>query len=86
MEEFLTFLIRPLLSKPESLQISTNPGNISISVSPEDTGRVIGKHGQIINSLRTLFKAYCSLHNLPPTSLTLNAPPISKTDSRPDSH
>ncbi len=83
MEDFLTFLINPLLSDPDSLRISSQPGNISISVNPADTGRAIGKHGQIINSIRTLFKTYCSLHRLAPTSLTLLAPPQTTSEQTP---
>lgn len=81
MEKFLTFIIRPLLTDPDALHISAHPGNISIKVSLQDTGRVIGKHGQIINGIRTLLKTYCTTHRLPVTSLTLNAPLLAKTDS-----
>ncbi|MBI2587327.1 KH domain-containing protein, partial [Candidatus Amesbacteria bacterium] len=65
MPNYLTYLITPLLSHPDQLEISSQAGSVTIKVSPDDTGRVIGKHGLVINSLRTLLKTYCHLHQLP---------------------
>lgn len=78
MEDYLSYLLTPLLTHPDDLSISSNAGAIFLKVHPEDTGRVIGKHGQIINSLRTLLKTYCALHHLPTVTLSLTTPP--KTD------
>lgn len=80
MQDYLTYLISPLLSQPNQLEITSQPGTVSIKVGIDDTGRIIGKHGLVINSLRTLLKTYCHLRELPFVTLTLSAPPKSKTD------
>ncbi|MEK9200752.1 MAG: KH domain-containing protein [Patescibacteria group bacterium] len=74
MQDFLTFLITPLLTTPDSLQISVNGSTVTLKVGDADTGRVIGKHGATINSLRTLVKTYCAAQSLPPVNLILDAP------------
>lgn len=85
MEDFLRFLISPLLSSPDELVISTNASTITIKVADGDVGRLIGKHGSVINALRTLTKTYCSSHSLPQVTLVLDSPPLAtqapKTDS-----
>lgn len=71
MQDFLNFLITPLLLKPEELVITMHNYSASIKVSPEDAGRVIGKHGIVISSLRNLCRTYCLSHNLNPVNLSL---------------
>ena len=75
MEDFLRYLVSPLLGNPNSLEIHVASSSVSLKVAPEDAGRVIGRHGQIINSLRALLKSYCALHHLPITYLHLQVPP-----------
>lgn len=65
MSDFLTFLVTPLLTKPDELQIRESQSGISMSVSAEDMGRVIGKNGVIIMAIRNLIRVYCATHNLP---------------------
>lgn len=62
MKENLEFIIKALVEKKEEVQIeetSSDYGGITynIKVSPEDIGRIIGKSGKTIKSLRTIFKA-----------------------------
>ena len=78
MDKFLVYLISPLLVEPEKLVITPNEGTITLEVGSEDTGRIIGKHGSVIHSLRVLLKTYCAMHQLPQVTLVLNSPP--KTD------
>lgn len=82
MEEFLRFLITPLLSQPDELHISTSAHTIVLDTSPQDAGHVIGKHGSIIHAIRTLAKTYSISHKLPFFTIVLNspAPPPAKTD------
>lgn len=80
MQDFLKFLISPLLTKPDELSISDTRSAVYLTVSAVDTGRVIGKHGTIISAIRTLLRAYCTLNRLPHASLIL------KTDSDLSSH
>ena len=80
MQDFLKFLISPLLTKPEELSISDSKSAVYLTVSDIDTGRVIGKHGTIISAIRTLLRAYCTLNHLPHANLIL------KTDSDSPPH
>jgi predicted RNA-binding protein YlqC (UPF0109 family) len=75
MEDFIRYIVTPLLSQPDSLEISSQTGAITLKVGDSDVGRVIGKQGNVINSIRTLLKTYCAVHQLPPTNLVLNTPP-----------
>ncbi len=78
MEDFLKFLLTPLLSEPKKLKFSVSPGQISLEVAPADVGRIIGKQGSVINSIRTLSKTYCATRQLPPVNVTLITPEIKK--------
>lgn len=71
MSDFLKFLITPLLSQPEKLSISEAGSTLYLQVDEQDNGRVIGKHGAIIIALRTMIRTYCTLRNLPYTTLIL---------------
>lgn len=75
MEEFLTYLISPILSVPSELKITTTVNTVTIQVSDSDIARVIGKHGSVIHNIRTLFKTYCANLKLTPSTLILNSPP-----------
>lgn len=75
MQDFLKFLISPLLTKPDELSVSDTRPSVYLTVSDIDTGRVIGKHGTIISAIRTLLRTYCTLNHLPHANLIL------KTDS-----
>ena len=79
MENFLTFLITPLLSAPEALSIVRDASGYSVTTSPSDTGMIIGKNGSVINSIRSLAKSYCLQHRLPPANIRLATQPL-KTD------
>ena len=51
-----------LLDKPEELEIAEVEGDrgaliLELSVDPEDMGKIIGKRGRIIRSIRSLARA-----------------------------
>lgn len=54
-------IIRSLVSAPEEVEIliteSSSTTVLSIDVVPEDRGKIIGRGGVIIKSLKTLFNA-----------------------------
>jgi uncharacterized protein len=58
MKELIEFIIRSLVDHPEGVQVTEvqSPGStlVEISVDEADMGRVIGKGGRVINSVRTL--------------------------------
>lgn len=78
MEDFLKYIVSPLLTEPKQLKIDVQSNSVSMKVADADVGRVIGKQGNVINAIRTLLKTYCAVHQLPPINLLLDTPPIPK--------
>jgi uncharacterized protein len=58
VKELVTFVVQQLVSNPNDVVVSViekEDGNtIEIKVAPQDRGRVIGKEGHTIKSLRAL--------------------------------
>jgi hypothetical protein len=61
VKELLEFLARALVDDPDQVVVTQVEGERSVilqlKVSPEDTGKVIGKNGRIAQALRTVIKA-----------------------------
>lgn len=61
MEEFLSSIVKKIVDNPEEVSIKEVQGDRTIiyelSVKKEDIGKVIGKQGKIINSLRAIINA-----------------------------
>lgn len=61
MKDLAIYLLSFLVDKPDEVEVSeseSSNGNIliNIKVAKEDMGRVIGKEGRIINSIRDMLK------------------------------
>lgn len=60
-EQFLVFVVKSLVSKPDSVKIERTIDEkgvlLELTVDPEDLGRVIGKRGATAQSIRTLLRA-----------------------------
>lgn len=61
MREFLEYLIKNIVDVPEKVNIDESEddyGNVllTITVDPSDMGKIIGKEGRIIKSIRELTK------------------------------
>ena len=58
MEEFVAYLIKNMVDQPEKVDIRALAGEgrllIEIRVAQEDIGKVVGRKGNVIRSLRTL--------------------------------
>ena len=58
MEEFLDYLVKQIVTKPEEVKIEKEEKDgqlfFTVGVAEEDRGRLIGRGGNIINSLRHL--------------------------------
>lgn len=58
MDEFVAYIVKNMVNKPESVDIRSTEGQngllIEIRVAPEDVGKVVGRQGHVIRSLRTL--------------------------------
>ncbi len=61
MKELVEYIVRSLVDNPDRVEIKETQGEssilIEIKVADEDTGKVIGREGRIINSIRTLVKS-----------------------------
>lgn len=59
--ELVTFIVHNLVAEPERLEIDAQSNSrgvrIEIRCAPDDAGRIIGRGGRVINSLRTLARA-----------------------------
>lgn len=61
-------VVRPLVDHEEDLEIVSHDEDgtlvIEISVNEEDTGKVIGRQGRVIKSVRTLARAAASRNDM----------------------
>ena len=59
--ELVTFIVHNLVSEPEHLNITAQREGrelrIEIRCASDDAGRIIGRGGRVINSIRTLARA-----------------------------
>jgi uncharacterized protein len=67
MKELVQFLARHLVNNPDVVEVNEAHGNttsvLELRVAKEDLGRVIGKQGRTVNSLRTILNAVASRTN-----------------------
>ena len=61
MKILLEYIVKNIVKVPDEVIITetTNEDGVvvfNISVNPEDMGRVIGKGGKVINSIRTIMR------------------------------
>lgn len=58
MKNLLEFILIHLVDNPDAVRIEMSQDGdtevFTLFVAPEDMGKVIGKHGNVINSIRTL--------------------------------
>ncbi|TSC54250.1 MAG: hypothetical protein LiPW16_80 [Microgenomates group bacterium LiPW_16] len=58
MKALLTWLIKAIVDNPEKVKVSETEDNgqltLKLNVAKEDMGKVIGKGGKIIKSIRSL--------------------------------
>ncbi|HOO55674.1 MAG TPA: KH domain-containing protein [bacterium] len=61
MKDLLILLTKSIVDLPEEVSISEVEGEkavvYEIKVAESDVGKVIGKHGRIINAIRTIVRA-----------------------------
>ena len=61
MKELLAELARGLVDEPERVRVIEHAEDggvfLELEVAPDDTGKVIGKHGRTADALRTLLTA-----------------------------
>ena len=61
MDKLVEFVAKSLVDHPEAVSVTTREEDdsviITLSVDPEDTGKVIGKQGRIAKAIRAIVKA-----------------------------
>ena len=61
MEELLLFIARSLVDEPEKVEVegreTDSRVDLVLRVAPDDIGKVIGRHGRIVKTIRTVMKA-----------------------------
>ncbi|MBN1782758.1 KH domain-containing protein [bacterium] len=61
MKEFIEYIIKKLVDKPDEVRINVVAGEhttvLELHVADGDLGKVIGRHGQTAMSIRTLLLA-----------------------------
>jgi predicted RNA-binding protein YlqC (UPF0109 family) len=59
-QEFISYVVKAMVEHPDDVSVKRTVDDLGIllelSVNPEDTGKVIGKGGQTIKSLRILLR------------------------------
>jgi predicted RNA-binding protein YlqC (UPF0109 family) len=61
MKELVEYLVRALVDHPDAVVVEQREDAetllIELRVSPDDMGKVIGKHGRIAKAIRTVVRA-----------------------------
>jgi predicted RNA-binding protein YlqC (UPF0109 family) len=61
MRHFLDYVLRQLVDHPDDVDIHETPGDkvvtFHIACHPDDVGKVIGRNGRTISSIRSLLTA-----------------------------
>jgi predicted RNA-binding protein YlqC (UPF0109 family) len=67
MKELVQFLVRQLVNNPDAVEVNETRGDsasvIEVRVAKEDLGRLIGKQGRTVRSIRTILNAVASRTN-----------------------
>jgi predicted RNA-binding protein YlqC (UPF0109 family) len=67
MKELVQFLARQLVNNPDAVEVKEVRGDtasvIELRVAKEDLGRVIGKQGRTVKSIRTILNAVAARTN-----------------------
>ncbi len=64
MKEFMEYLVKNLVDYPQDVRVECNQTEkglcIQLRVSQKDVGKVVGRQGQTIKSLRTIAMSVCA--------------------------
>ncbi len=67
MKDVLVYLINSLLDEPAAAKLATSEdGNVvrfKLSVAASDRGKIIGKEGRVVKSIRTLLQMEAAKNN-----------------------
>ncbi len=75
--EFLEYVVKALVDNPDQVAITRGVDEmgvlLTLTVSPDDMGKIIGKDGNIAKALRTLLRVVGMKHNAR-VNLKINEP------------
>ena len=62
LKDVLTDMAKAIVEKPDSVSVTESAGEdgeilLTLSVDPDDMGKVIGRHGRIAKAIRSVMKA-----------------------------
>ena len=62
LKDVLTDMAKAIVEQPDSVSVTETESEdgevlLTLSVAPDDMGKVIGRHGRIAKALRTVMKA-----------------------------
>ena len=61
MEELVAYLARCLVDEPDAVRVEVEHRDdatvLKVAVAPDDRGKIVGRGGRIIRSLRTIVRA-----------------------------
>jgi uncharacterized protein len=67
MKELVRLLAQQLVNNPDSVEVKETRGDattlLELRVAKEDLGRVIGKEGRTVKSIRTILNAVAARNN-----------------------
>jgi len=76
-QEFLEFVVKALVDTPDAVKVSRSVDEmgvlLTLSVAPDDMGKIIGRDGNIAKALRTLLRVVGMKHNAR-VNLKINEP------------
>ncbi len=76
-QEFLEFVVKALVDAPDAVSVTRSVDEmgvlLTLSVAPEDMGKIIGRDGNIAKALRTLLRVVGMKHNAR-VNLKINEP------------
>jgi predicted RNA-binding protein YlqC (UPF0109 family) len=76
-QEFLEYVVKALVDAPDAVQVTRTVDEmgvlLTLSVAPEDMGKIIGRDGNIAKALRTLLRVVGMKHNAR-VNLKINEP------------
>lgn len=76
-QEFLEFVVKALVDTPDAVSVTRSVDEmgvlLTLSVSPDDMGKIIGRDGNIAKALRTLLRVVGMKHNAR-VNLKINEP------------
>ena len=68
IKEFVEYIVKSLVSKHEHILVNVREEQgtvtVNVNVAEEDMGRIIGRKGRTVNSIRSLLRVLGSEHGM----------------------